>query len=116
MPRKSPLRSDQLRDFDEFLEVASDCHAALTRLLEITHYKDLAIPLPSSQEETLPPPKPNKASPPTIPPGGTATCVRCQHAWFPYVKQPRKCPKCHMPWWYLPRWRWRRRPTKAHTG
>ena len=108
MTRKTPLRKDQLRDL---LEVASDCHQALTRLLEITHYDDLVPNIPASQEQKFPPPTPNKAAPPTIPQGGTATCVRCHHAWVPYVRQPRKCPKCHTPWWYLPRWRWRKKPT-----
>lgn len=108
MPRKSHLRKDQLRDL---IEAASDCHRALTRLLEVTNYGYLQTNNPVSQEETLPPPPPNKMAPPTIPQGGTATCVRCSHAWVPHVRQPRKCPKCQTPWWYLPRWKWRRKPS-----
>lgn len=113
MPRQSRLRRDQLI---HLLKVASDCHQALGRLLEITHYDDLQINDQASQEETLTLLLDDKTPPPTIPPGGTATCVRCQHAWTPYVRQPRKCPKCHTPWWYLPRWRWRTKPTEAHVG
>ena len=110
MPRKKPLRKESSRDF---LNAVSECHRALSRLLEISNYGYLQSIYTGSQEETLTHAEPDKTAPPYVPPGANTTCVRCSHQWVPYVRQPRKCPKCQTPWWYMPRWRWR---TKANAG
>jgi len=31
-------------------------------------------------------------------------CERCEHKWAPRMKKnPRVCPKCHSPYWDIPR-------------
>ena len=111
MERKPDLRQQTPHDF---LQAVSDCHQALTRVLEIANLGYLSPNDAESQEEKrkpLPkgsaPPSIDKSTPPFVPQGATITCTRCSHQWMPYVRQPKKCPHCRTPWWFPPRWRWK---------
>ena len=43
---------------------------------------------------------------PAVRKGESALCVRCGHEWVTRTDNPQKCPTCHSPWWYQPKWRW----------
>lgn len=43
---------------------------------------------------------------PVVKKGESALCVRCGHGWVTRTNNPQKCPTCHSPWWYQPKWRW----------
>ena len=45
---------------------------------------------------------------PFVPQGHSVTCVRCEYQWTPQSRTPQKCPTCRSPWWYPPKWRWRK--------
>ena len=106
MPPNDTLGTEPSGDF---LQLLSDCHRAMTRLLEESNYGYLQAMSAGSQAETSMPTIPDKNTPPYVPKGRKAACVRCLHEWSPYVRQPRKCPKCQTPWWYQGRWQWARK-------
>jgi hypothetical protein len=29
-------------------------------------------------------------------------CLRCGNEWLPYVRKPKRCPKCKSPYWNTP--------------
>lgn len=43
---------------------------------------------------------------PAVKKGENALCVRCGYEWVTRTNNPQKCPTCHSPWWYQPKWRW----------
>lgn len=43
---------------------------------------------------------------PKVKKGENALCVRCGYEWVTRTDNPQKCPTCHSPWWYQPKWRW----------
>ena len=49
-----------------------------------------------------------KPRPPFVPKGESVTCVRCDYVWTPQSRTPQKCPSCRSPWWYPPKFRWRK--------
>lgn len=54
-----------------------------------------------------------KPRPPFVPRGESVTCVRCDYAWKPQSRTPQKCPNCRSPWWYPPKFRWRKKDDAA---
>ena len=112
MVRKLNLRQ---ADLHELFQAMLDCHQALSRVLEIANLDYLSDNLAESQEgkgkpsskASKPRTNVNKDTPPFVPQGATIMCTRCSHQWMPYVRQPKKCPRCRMPWWFPPRWRWK---------
>ena len=49
-----------------------------------------------------------KPRPPLVPQGESVACVRCDYEWTPQSRTPQKCPHCRSPWWYPPKFRWRK--------
>ena len=49
-----------------------------------------------------------KPPPPFVPKGESVACVRCDYEWTPQSRNPQKCPNCRSPWWYPPKFRWRK--------
>ena len=41
---------------------------------------------------------------PFVAEGQRATCARCKHTWFPFVRRPKKCPSCRQPWYKPKAW------------
>lgn len=48
----------------------------------------------------------DKTTPPVVPEGHYARCVRCSYTWNPRVRYPKRCPRCTAPWWYPAHHRW----------
>ena len=38
----------------------------------------------------------------------TLMCVRCGHVWEPYVRSPKKCPRCRQVWYREKAWVWKK--------
>lgn len=51
----------------------------------------------------------DRRNPPLVPEGTRVTCLRCGKEWTPRARRPRLCPRCKTPWWFPPRWKWRRK-------
>ena len=57
-----------------------------------------------------------KDRPPFVPKGDSVTCVRCDYEWTPQSRYPQKCPNCRSPWWFPPKWRWRKNSEDNKNG